>query len=994
MSIAYALQSIVSLSTYIDKLSSLFMDVGRSAPRYQEMVLLYPRSTKLQSHLNEYFIVVIGLCHYLFKFGQKSTVQQFTSSLSDSHLKAFQTDLEKWANSIKEQMHLNEAQESSGIRALTRRIFKSASNQQRCAINMRVLDFCSTYDHESTWKQIRKAGNTSFHTKRVEYQEWRDCSDPCTLMYTGRLGSGKSVLLANIVDDLSLYTGKEQSLVAYFFCKHDIPESLQARTIIGSLVRQLLCTIPDLSVPARSCENTLATGDTDKVLELLFQSFSPDPKVYFVLDGLDECDHQEKETLVQAVRKIQDKLKVLVCSSFREEPNNGLQSVTSQLLATRVVPLPHDNPDIEAFIAADLDRCVDQEQLKMGDPALILEIQEALLKGAQGMFLWAALQIKSLCSMKTDRAIREALADLPKDLSETFARILLKSGSSDPLLQAKTLQLVLAAYRPLTTDELREALSVTPGDANWDPSQMLNDVYSALACCGCLLTVDEEELTVRVIHHSFKQYTFNGLDGVKHMRFSPEEAQMMLADTVVTYLSYGVFETELSRVVVHPVMAQSAPSQIVQATMGFSGTSRQIAMKFLRSRRQAAFDMSKSLAEARSSFKPKLENAFRFQTYAVRYWRDHILSVSGHNDAIFRLCSKLIQRRASSLEKLDKINMTRFQWAIENGNANVLALLLQAGIFDTTSGDNNGSTPLMLAASHGYRKIVELLLSVGETDVNAKNNNGQALLAQLTEVGDIDMVELLLNSSKPDVDTRDMYGLTPLMRAVSNRHKDIVKLLLIVGKADVDARDRTGLTPLMKAVLRGYKDVAEVLLSVGKVDANAMHGGESMLMRAASRAGYKDTVEVLLSVGKADIDEKGLNGQTPLMRAARMGYKDTVRVLLNVGKADVEAKDLTGQTALMQAASLGHNDTVTLLLGVGKADIDAKDNNGYTPLMQAVRSGHRDTISLLLRAGACVDAKDNNGWTAVMLATEHGYKDVAEVLRIRDTGIAERARAT
>ena len=112
-------QSIVNLLSYIDKLSSLFMDVGRSAPRYQAIALLYPRSTKLQSHLTEYFIVVVGLCCYLFKFGQKLTVQQFTSSLSDSHLKTFQTDLDKWANSIKEQMHLSEVQGSSGFRALT-----------------------------------------------------------------------------------------------------------------------------------------------------------------------------------------------------------------------------------------------------------------------------------------------------------------------------------------------------------------------------------------------------------------------------------------------------------------------------------------------------------------------------------------------------------------------------------------------------------------------------------------------------------------------------------------------------------------------------------------------------------------------------------------------------------------------------------------------------------------------------------------------------------
>lgn len=85
--------------------------------------------------------------------------------------------------------------------------------------------------------------------------------------------------------------------------------------------------------------------------------------------------------------------------------------------------MPADNPDIEALIEADLERCLREERLTIRDPLLILEIQDALLKGPQGMSLWVALQIQTLCNMKTDHAIREALADLPKYISETFARI-------------------------------------------------------------------------------------------------------------------------------------------------------------------------------------------------------------------------------------------------------------------------------------------------------------------------------------------------------------------------------------------------------------------------------------------------------------------------------------------------------------------------------------------------------------------------------------------
>ena len=176
-------------------------------------------------------------------------------------------------------MHLREAQESSGFREETRLIFKFATDEQKlakkrqvlaakAATKNRVLDFFSTYDHETAQKQIRKAGNTLLHTRYVQYQKWKDSPDSSTLVFTGKLGSGKSVLLANIVGDLNFSTGKERPLVAYFFCRHDVQESLQARTILGSLARQLLRTFVDLDTLSESCEDTHIPGDADKMLKL------------------------------------------------------------------------------------------------------------------------------------------------------------------------------------------------------------------------------------------------------------------------------------------------------------------------------------------------------------------------------------------------------------------------------------------------------------------------------------------------------------------------------------------------------------------------------------------------------------------------------------------------------------------------------------------------------------------------------------------------------
>jgi len=94
-------------SAYLEKLSVVLMNVGRSAPRYQDMALLYPRSKPLQDHLNEDFIIVVRLCHHVARFAKKSALAQMSSSLIDADVViAFQTEGDRRAAAIREVVSL------------------------------------------------------------------------------------------------------------------------------------------------------------------------------------------------------------------------------------------------------------------------------------------------------------------------------------------------------------------------------------------------------------------------------------------------------------------------------------------------------------------------------------------------------------------------------------------------------------------------------------------------------------------------------------------------------------------------------------------------------------------------------------------------------------------------------------------------------------------------------------------------------------------------
>ncbi|KAH6874161.1 hypothetical protein B0T10DRAFT_587963, partial [Thelonectria olida] len=517
------------------------------------MALLCPRSKILQSHLSEYFIVVVHLCHKLLKLTKKSILGQLVSFPSDSDMKNYQSELDQWASLIREEVSLLMGQtieeQSSRFKTLLR-FSESELHRKRLKAHVRVLDSCSTYDYQKTWKEIRKAGNAALFNQNPEYQGWKVRTDSCTLVCKGKLGSGKSVLLANIVDDLNLHVQSTERPVAYFFCRHDISESLNARTVFGSLARQLLRPIPDLTIVEELVDKTTSVVDSERILSMLQRALPPNFKASLVLDGLDECDDLQRGTLIQQLRKLQDAFALHICVSFRLEADNVLRLSPELFAKHSTIAIPDDNPDIAGFIRAELERRIEsrepRKRLTIGSPALILEIEDALLQGAQGMFLWVALQIESLCGANTDEAIRLALKDLPKDLPETFSRILQRSGELGKHCQTRIFELVAVAHRPLTTEELREALSVVPGDAVWNPARLPHDIYSVLACCGSLIAVDEEEPTVRLVHHSVKQFLLGGFRHSTGAIFTVDSANRTMREVIITYLNYDVFNTQLS----------------------------------------------------------------------------------------------------------------------------------------------------------------------------------------------------------------------------------------------------------------------------------------------------------------------------------------------------------------------------------------------------------------------------------------------------------------
>ncbi|RPA87030.1 ankyrin [Ascobolus immersus RN42] len=130
---------------------------------------------------------------------------------------------------------------------------------------------------------------------------------------------------------------------------------------------------------------------------------------------------------------------------------------------------------------------------------------------------------------------------------------------------------------------------------------------------------------------------------------------------------------------------------------------------------------------------------------------------------------------------------------------------------DVSLKNNNGQTPLHLAASKSALETARLLLAAG-AKAAVKDKTQQALpLHRASAVGSMPMVNLLLEHKSP-VNATDVDGWTSLHHAVAEGNADIAVALLKAG-ADATKEDPEKTTPLDLApdrkVLKYIQDAAK-----------------------------------------------------------------------------------------------------------------------------------------------------------------------------------------
>ncbi|XXG97047.1 hypothetical protein Hte_003341 [Hypoxylon texense] len=297
---------------------------------------------------------------------------------------------------------------------------------------------------------------------------------------------------------------------------------------------------------------------------------------------------------------------------------------------------------------------------------------------------------------------------------------------------------------------------------------------------------------------------------------------------------------------------------------------------------------------------------------------------------------------------------------------------------DLTIKNEDGDTPVVVAATKGNPRIIELLLEGGASD--KMEDECKLGLVELAVRGKKHKAVEMFIKAGADFGGGEKGDDAPLLVAANVGSRECVRVLLKYG-ADPNIGSATG-TPLYKAVMNSYEDVVWLLLNNRrKPDMSVTPPRQAMLLIRAVCTGNTKLVSMLIKHG-AGVDAIDPNGdfyKTPLSRACKEGHLGIVELLLK-NKAGINYSG-GGSNAPLFAALYGDQvEVAKYLLRYKNVDVKWKKSDGMGCLHAAYDLP--DIIVELLKRGVPIDDyMKNYGTTLHMAARMNRPKSIEALVR-------------
>ncbi|KAH0557143.1 hypothetical protein GP486_005066 [Trichoglossum hirsutum] len=652
---------------------------------------------------------------------------------------------------------------------------------------LKWLKYVDPYEYHNPAREARTKSTGNWFLED-EFERWRKQPRSFLWLY-GRAGCGKTILSSTVIDQIADQIKQQRfGVLAFYYFSFRRKESQEVRLLLNSLLTQFVHSLVrgdpqrhnhyHLPRAFRELYNQYQPSSEPKIEDLkatLLSVLAESKKTYIVIDALDECPRPEDrentiEFFMDLLQDARSSTHILITSRQEKDIEDTVREASEKNgIYLRRVPIKNSrvNADIRRHLQT---RMTTDSRFRRWPDKIKEDVTEQLAEKAEGVFRYAECQLISLRLAEREKDIEEALKQLPKDLDETYSRMLSHPSITKYADEVYAiLQWLAYSNRPLRLSEAAEAVvftsdrSLDSGDnpksvdlRNRFPSpQRIRAILSGLVTVsgpGCQTRFGDEETdagqdgTITFAHFSVKEYLECDRVEPKRFRLLESDAQWFILKSCLVYIHY--YDTKTAKV---------DPER------------------------------------------------YPLLLYSCKYWPRHALALCCDKDQ--RIINTPVQRLTELRTKL---------------NGPTLTLSTKVALSDMYHPTHKVLTPTL-------KSLPSPKMSTSPSSQRFKDPWGDFFIEPIFDfdsdsalhsascMGNKELVKLLLDGGV-GINGVDRWRRVALHHAVGNGHGPVVEQLLQNG-ADIEMKDYTGSTPLTSAIENGCEVVCELLVMKGaKVD--------------------------------------------------------------------------------------------------------------------------------------------------------------------------------
>ncbi|KAL8888434.1 MAG: hypothetical protein Q9192_006176 [Flavoplaca navasiana] len=789
-----------------------------------------------------------------------------------------------------------------------------------------------------------------------------------TLFCEGIPGAGKTIIASIVVGHLRhrlesngydhahhySSSGLIDSSLTYVFCTFKDKANQTAENLFGSIVKQLAEAYPKRFSPLvkqlyqtreKTHERPLL-ADFVSMLGSMLRSFRVN---YIVVDALDECADEVKDSLLNDFKNLQQRCSLKLLFTLRPG------TITALLDLNRIgfLEIRARDEDIGAYISSRIASEGRSFTTFKGKPDLRALAVDTITASSQGMFLLARLHLESIARAPSVAAVKASLQRLPRQLNTTYDEALRRIEDQDEeraALAKKVLAWILYASRSLTIVEVQHALAAESTEPPQGvDEEWINNPNDIIYSCAGLVTLDQKTNVIRMVHYSAQEYF--SANRQTHFPHGHKD----IATVCLKYLASNLFSNG-RRKNKQEVKVQCAENPFLDYAAHFWGFHTRMS--------GPNADMtSEVLAFMRLHQNLTCATQVGIQEFMFASWAEHptdgpvlapviVAAYFGLTDVAASLLNhganaNVLARPPDGVSVLDI--------ASQKGHRDVVKLLLDRGAITQRQQFNNVSA-LHRAASNNNPAVVEALLQHNQALVHAKNVYGKTALHDAAERGFLEVVQLLIKHGA-DLRVKSNKKDTPLSFAASSGSIPCVQALLDAGvpldhdEAGVKQATYPAAATSQHSMLQWLYDKGAIVDVRGWLINNVLHG---TVCGGADPAIIRLIMETAIQQGKTQsvLNARNMFGKTPVMDAVERNRLAAVSVILQYDPLELEIADNDGRTALHWAVSRNLPAMPKLLLEKSRSTTFVNKRAGpkfknMTALEMAVEKGYVEIIKII-----------------------------------------------